>query len=98
MSSLGSIYSESTKQITQINVNQSTAWHWNSAISQYNGICSTIATQTVFLAVTAVRWKDFANVIIRIERTKQISSEGVRKIETIFKIGLFTTILVYLQQ
>lgn len=74
--------------------NRTTAWQWNSGISTYNTVCSTIAIQTVLLAITAVRWKDIARVLNRMERINQFSVKEFSHFRTIFRLGLLVIIIV----
>lgn len=74
--------------------NRTTAWQWNSGISTYNTVCSTIAIQTVLLAITAVRWKDIARVLNRMERINQFSVKEFSHFRTIFRLGLLAIIIV----
>ncbi|XP_032788724.2 uncharacterized protein LOC116926054 [Daphnia magna] len=73
--------------------NRTTAWQWNSGISTYNTVCSTIAIQTVLLAITAVRWKDIARVLNRMERINQFSVKEFSHFRTIFRLGLLVIII-----
>ncbi|XP_057368101.1 gustatory and pheromone receptor 39a-like [Daphnia carinata] len=74
--------------------NRTTAWQWNSGISTYNAVCSTIAIQTVLLAITAVRWKDLARVLHRMERINQFSPKEFSHFRTIFRLGLLVAIFM----
>ncbi len=78
----------------QIDHSRSTAWQWNSGISNYNSICSMIATHTVFLAITAVRWKDLVRVLRRMEQSHHFTVDQFTKFRSIFLVGLLFTVLV----
>ena len=78
----------------QIEGNRSTAWQWNSGISHYNSICSIIATHTVFLATTAVRWKDLVRVLRRMEQYDHFSTEQFKQFRNVFLVGLFFIVMV----
>lgn len=66
---------------------RSTAWIWNSGVSHYNTVASLIATHTVLLSITAVRWKDLVRVLSRMERSKQFAQEDFKNFHTIFLVG-----------
>jgi hypothetical protein len=74
--------------------NSTTASQWNSGISTYNTVSSMIATHTVLLAFTAVRWVDLVRVLHRMERINQFTLEEFAVFRSIFRVGLFFAIIV----
>lgn len=74
--------------------NRTTAWQWNSGISTYNNVCSTVSIQTVLLAITAVRWKDLVSVLERMERTNQFTPKELTHFRATFRLGLLVIIFV----
>ena len=74
--------------------NRTTASQWNLGISTYNSVCSAIATHTVLLAITAVRWKDLVRIFHRMERINQFSLKEFENFRTIFRTGLFFALIV----
>ena len=74
--------------------NRTTAWQWNFGITTYNNVCSTIATHTVLLAITAIRWKDLVRIFHRMERINQFNLKEFENFRTIFQTGLFFALIV----
>jgi len=74
--------------------NRTTAWQWNFGITTYNNVVSSIATHTVLLAITTVRWKHLACIFHRMERMNQFGLKDFEAFRTIFRIGLFFAITV----
>jgi len=74
--------------------NRTTAWQWNLGITAYNSVFSSIATHTVLLAITTVRWKDLARIFHRMERINQFGLEDFQAFSAIFRSGLFFAIIV----
>ncbi len=74
--------------------NSTTASQWNEGISTYNTVFSMIATHTVLLAVTAVRWEDLVRVLDRMERMNQFNLEEFSLFRAIFHAGLIFAIIV----
>ena len=74
--------------------NSTTASQWNNGISTYNTVSSLIATHTVLLAITAVRWEDLVRVLDRMERVNQFTQKEFAVFRTIFSTGLVLAIIV----
>ena len=74
--------------------NGTTASQWNSGISTYNTVSSMIATHTVLLAITAVRWEDLVRVLHRVERMNQFTRKEFSVFRAIFRVGLVFAIIV----
>ena len=74
--------------------NSTTASQWNNGISTYNTVSSLIATHTVLLATTAVRWEDLVRVLDRMERVNQFTQKEFAVFRTIFCTGLVLAIIV----
>lgn len=74
--------------------NSTTASRWNEGISTYNTISSMIATHTVLLAVTAVRWEDLVRVLDRMERMNQFNLKEFSVFRAIFHVGLVFAVIV----
>jgi hypothetical protein len=74
--------------------NSTTASRWNEGISTYNTISSMIATHTVLLAVTAVRWGDLVRVLDRMERMNQFNLKEFSVFRAIFHVGLVFAVIV----
>lgn len=88
------ISTEKGERDTYFLSNRTTAWQWNLGITTYNSVCSVIATHTVLLAITAVRWKDLVRIFHRMERINQFGLKEFETFRTIFRVGLFFAIIV----